>query len=61
MYRQINLAKEFYVHTVNYMTIKEIVKNGDYIFEKISKDKMLEFITSPEIGEEIFMKHLGIK
>ena len=38
-----------------------VCKNGDYIFEKISKDKMLEFITSPEIGEEIFMKHLGIK
>ena len=38
-----------------------VCKNGDYIFEKISKDKMLEFITSPEIGEKIFMKHLSIK
>lgn len=61
MYRQIDLAREFYVHTGNYMTIKEIIKNGNYIFEKINKDKMLEFITSPKNGEKIFMKHLGIK
>lgn len=61
MYRQINLAREFYVHTDNYMSVKEILKNGEYIFEKISKDKMIEFITSPENGEKIFMKHLGIK
>lgn len=61
MYKQIDLAQEFYVHTGNYMNIKKIVKNGDYIFEKINQDKMLEFINSPEKGEKIFMKHLGIK
>lgn len=61
MERQIDLAKEFYVHIGNYMTIKEIMKYGDYIFQEISKDKMLEFVYHPETGEKIFTKHLGSK
>ena len=61
MEKQIDLATEFYVHTGNYMTLKEIAKYGDYIFEKISKDQMLEFLYQPETGEKVFRKHLGLK
>ena len=61
MKRQIDLAKEFYIHTGNYMTFKDIIKYGDYIFDQISKDQMLEFVLNPEKGQKIFMKHLGIK
>ena len=61
MIRQIDLATEFYVHTGNYRTLKEIVKYGDYIFEKISKDQMLEFVLDHESGEKVFKKHFGLK
>lgn len=61
MKRQIDLATEFYIHTGNYMTLKDIVKYGDYIFEKISKDQMLEFVYQPETGEKVLRKHLGLK
>lgn len=61
MERQIDLATEFYVHTGNYMTLKEIAKYGDYIFEKISKDQMLEFVSEPMTGEKIFRKYLGLR
>lgn len=61
MKRQIDLATEFYIHTGNYMSPKDIVKYGDYIFEKISKDQMLEFVYQPETGKKVFRKHLGLE
>ncbi len=61
MENQINLANEFYIHTGNYMTVKEIIKNGEYIFEKISKDQMLEFVFQREAGEKVFKKYLELK
>lgn len=61
MERQIDLAKKFYVHIGDYMTLKERAKNGDYIFEEINKDKMLSFVYQPEIGEKVYKKYLGIK
>lgn len=61
MERQIDLATEFYIHTGNYMALKDIIKHGDYIFEKISKDQMLEFLHQPETGEKVLKKYLGIK
>ena len=42
------------------MKLKKIVKYGDYIFEKIGKDQMLEFVYEPEAGEKIYMKYLGL-
>lgn len=41
---QINNAKEFYIHVGDYATIKERLKYGDYIFEKITREQMLEFV-----------------
>ena len=61
MQRQIDLATEFYIHTGNYMALKDVAKYGDYIFEKISKDQMLEFVYQPETGEKVFRKHFGLK
>lgn len=60
MQRQIDLAAEFYIHTGNYITLKDIVKYGDYILEKISKDQMLEFVYQPETGEKVLKKYLGL-
>ena len=59
--RQIDLATEFYIHTGNYMALKDIAKYRDYIFEKISKDQMLEFLYQPDAGEKVLRKHLGLK
>lgn len=61
MERQIDLATDFYIHTGNYMALKDIIKHGDYIFEKISKDQMLDFLHQPETGEKVLKKYLGIK
>ena len=57
---QIDLAKEFYIHTGNYTSTKDIMRNGynPYIYEKISKDQMLEFVCKPELGGKIFTKNL---
>lgn len=57
---QINHATEFYVHTGDYHTIKEIAKYGSYIFEQISKKQMIEYATNPELGEQIKRKYLKI-
>lgn len=43
------------------MTFKEIAKNGEYVFEKISKDQMLEFVCDIEAGEKVYKKYLGLK
>lgn len=59
--RQIDLVTEFYIHTGNYTSHKEFVKYGTYIFEKVSKDDMLEFLYQPKTGEKILKKYLGLK
>lgn len=61
MKSQIDLATEFYLHTGNYMTLKDIIKYGDYILDKISKDQMLDFVYDSKTGENVLRKHLGLK
>ena len=58
---QINNAMEYYVHVGNYSAVRDIVKYGKYIFEKINKEQMFEFIKSPEQGQKILSRHLGLK
>lgn len=61
MERQIELAKEFYIHTGNYMKFEDVMKYGNYIFEKVDKDRMFDFLNQPEIGEQVFKRSLGLK
>lgn len=58
---QINNAIEYYVHVDNYSTNQDILKYGNYVYEKITKEKMIEFATSPEEGKKILSKHLENK
>lgn len=58
---QINNAMEYYVHVGNYFAVRDIVKYGKYIFEKINKEQMLEFIKSPEQGQKILHRYLRLK
>lgn len=50
---QINFATEFYIHTGNYNDAKDIANYGSYIFERVSKDEMIEYATNPKLGEKI--------
>lgn len=61
MFQQIELAKEFYVHTGDYTNLKEVAKKGKYIFEKINKNQMIEFVSKSESGEKIYRKYLRLK
>ena len=58
---QINNAVEYYVHIGNYSAIKDILKYGNNIFEKIEKEEMVEFVENPKKGQKILNRHLGIK
>lgn len=58
MTQQIGLASSFYVHIGDYRSIKDIVKNGKYILERVNKRDMLEFVTNPEAGAKIYTKSL---
>lgn len=58
MTQQIGLASSFYVHIGDYRSIKDIVKNGKYILERVNKNDMLEFATNPEAGAKIYAKSL---
>lgn len=58
---QINNAVEYYVHIGNYSAIKDILKYGKNIFEKIEKEEMVEFVENPKKGQKILNRHLGIK
>lgn len=53
MFGQVNSASEFYVHTGNYQSSKDIAVNGRYILEKISKEQMGDFITNAIEGDRI--------
>lgn len=58
---QINNAVEYYVHTGDYKTARDLIKYGSYIFEKVTKEQMIEYATNPEKGELILKKYLNIK
>ena len=58
MMQQLNHVSDFYVHIGYYETVKELVKNGRYKLEKVSKDQMVDFINIPEEGEKIYKKNL---
>lgn len=58
---QINNSREFYIHTGNYYSLKDRLKYGDYVFEKISKNQMVEFATKPDEGYKVLNKYLGFK
>ena len=49
----IDFATEFYIHTGNYNDAKDIANYGSYIFERVSKDEMIEYATNPKLGEKI--------
>lgn len=54
---QVNYCTDYYVHVGDYMNLKEFIKYGKYKFEKISKDKMIEYGTNPELGKRIVKKY----
>lgn len=57
---QIDNATEYYIHTGNYHTAIELMKYGSYVLEQISKEKMIEYATNPELGEKVRKKYLKI-
>lgn len=63
MQKQIDLAVEFYIHTdiKDFISAEELVKYGKYVYEKVSKDQMLEFVYQPEIGQKVYKKYMGFK
>ena len=54
---QVNYCTDYYVHVGNYMNSKDFIKYGKYKFEKISKDKMIEYATDSELGKSIVKKY----
>lgn len=57
--REIEYAKEFYLHTGRYDTAREIGKHGtSYKMEKITKNEMIEFTRDSEKGENVYRKQL---
>ena len=54
---QLKYVKEFYLHIRDPKTIKEINKYGDYIFEEISKNQMIDFVKDPEQGQKVLNKY----
>jgi hypothetical protein len=58
MEEQISIYSNFYVHTGNYLTLKDIIKNGRYILQKVDKNRMLKFVTNPDEGTKIFEKYI---
>ncbi|MDD3048799.1 MAG: hypothetical protein PHQ89_02255 [Bacilli bacterium] len=59
MKEQINKYSNFYVHTGNYITVKDIAQNGHYILEKINENQMLAFVKDPNEGAKVFLKHIN--
>lgn len=57
---QINNAMEYFVHIGDYSTAKDILKYGNYIFEKVSKEEMLEYATNPEKGHKVLSRYLNL-
>ena len=53
---QIDHAIKYYIHIGNYYSPKDIVKYGNYIMEEVSKEKMIEYATNPELGNKILKK-----
>lgn len=57
MMNQIENASSFYVHTGDYKNPNIIAKKGVYIFEKVTKDDMINFAKSGEEGKKILRKY----
>lgn len=55
---QIKFVKEFYVHVRNPKTFKEIYQYGDYVFEEISKNQMIDYVKDPEQGQKVLKKYM---
>ena len=55
---QLKYVKRFYVHVRHTKTTKEIIKYGSYIYEEISKNKMIDYISDPEQGKKVLKKYL---
>ena len=58
---QIKYSKKFYIHTGNYIELKDIIKNGDYILEEINREQMIEYATNPKLGEKVLKRTLKLK
>lgn len=57
---QIENATEYYIHIGNYHTAAEVANYGRYIFERISKNEMIEYATNKELGENVKKKQFKI-
>lgn len=56
MLNQISKAKELRLHIGNYTSAKDILKNGQYILETVSKNQMISFVQNPEEGAKVYQK-----
>ena len=52
----IEKSQEFYVHTDNYISTRDIDRYGRYVLEQISASEMLDFVNNPNCGELILKK-----
>lgn len=52
----IEKSSEFYVHTGNYISIRDIRHYGRYILERVNASEMLDFVNNPKSGELILKK-----
>ena len=52
----IEKSQEFYVHTDNYTSIRDINRYGRYVLEQISASEMLDFVNNPNSGKLILKK-----
>ncbi len=50
---QIENVSSFYVHTGNYNNPRIISKRGPYVFEKVTKNDMINFVNNEEEGKKI--------
>ena len=57
---QIENATEYYIHIGNYHKASEIANYDRYIFERISKNQMIEYATNSELGKNVKKKSLKI-
>lgn len=56
MLAHLNRVSTYYLHTGDYKTAKEVARYGRYIFEKVSKEQMKDFITHSEEGKRLLKK-----
>lgn len=56
MMGQISAAESFYVNVGKHYQIRDIIKNGLYILEKVSSEQMTEFVLNPNEGAKIYKR-----